>query len=218
MTAGMRERVVLFGSRPRLAGILSTPRDPNEHAPCVVLANAGVIHRVGPGRLYVDIARSLVAHGYSVLRFDLSGLGDSDATTGSGSLTDSAVADIRAALDFLESSRKGAKFIVGGLCAGANYALLTAFADQRVVGAIVIEPTVVRTWRSTFINIGRRLRRPATWARLLTLRHAVWHRSLRGVKSLIPSQLSQFLDAHQSLARSGRRRAAAVGPGNSRVL
>jgi hypothetical protein len=72
----MNEEAVLIGGS--LVGILSRPPAGVDPAmPGVLLLNAGRIHRVGPNRLYVAIARRLAAMGFAVCRFDLSGIGDS---------------------------------------------------------------------------------------------------------------------------------------------
>jgi alpha/beta superfamily hydrolase len=69
---------VLFGRTRSLVGIITDPpeaeRDPQR--PAIVCLNAGIIHRVGPHRLYVKMARTLAAMGFVVLRFDFSGIGD----------------------------------------------------------------------------------------------------------------------------------------------
>jgi len=77
----MREEAVLFGKTRSLVGIITDPHTVvNAHNhPAIVLLNAGVLHRVGPNRLYVKIARKLASAGFVVLRFDLSGIGDSKA-------------------------------------------------------------------------------------------------------------------------------------------
>jgi pimeloyl-ACP methyl ester carboxylesterase len=186
-----RERIVRFGAQGSLSGIISTPRDGCDGAVHVVLVNAGVVHRVGPNRLYVDIARALASHGFPVLRFDLSGLGDSHAVTSIGSLSESVVADVRTAFDFLAESRRATSFVICGLCSGANYSMLTAFADARVVGTILIDPTVSRTWRSTIIHHARRLRHPATWGKVVRLQHPIFRKSLRRLRSLTAAQIAQ---------------------------
>jgi len=75
----MTEEAVLFGARQSLAGIVTEPaiRRGARVTKAVILLNAGIVHRVGPGRIYVKIARALAAMGFVVLRFDFSGLGDS---------------------------------------------------------------------------------------------------------------------------------------------
>ena len=178
MTAPVRETIVRFGPQQYLAGIISTPSQVASDAPHVVLVNSGIVHRVGPSRLYVEIARVLAAQGYPVLRFDLSGIGDSETTSSGASLIESAQSDIRSALDFLQTSRRLSSFVLCGLCSGANDSVLAAFSDPRVVGAILIDPSVHRTRRSVLLHFGRRLRHPATWRLLLTLRHPLFRRSL----------------------------------------
>jgi pimeloyl-ACP methyl ester carboxylesterase len=143
----------------------------------VVLVNAGIVHRVGPNRMYVDIARSLAARGFSVLRFDLSGLGDSPAADTAASLSDAAVADVRAAFDFLQSTKHATSFIVSGLCLGANYSFLAAAADHRVTGVAVVDPTVPRTRRGRLVHLRRRATHLATLREVVTLRHPIWRRS-----------------------------------------
>ncbi len=184
MTPG-RERIVRFGVRDGLAGILSVPRQPRAAAPHVVLVNAGIVHRVGPNRLYVDTARRLSALGFTVLRFDLSGLGDSESATSGTSVSGSAIEDLRRALDYLESSRQAHRFVVGGLCAGADYSLMAAFDDPRIVGTILIDPTVARTRRSKIIHHLRRLQHLATWWQVVRLAHPIWSKSLGRLRSLM---------------------------------
>jgi alpha-beta hydrolase superfamily lysophospholipase len=74
------ERIVTLGSLG-LFGVVCEPEVAPE-GPAVVLLNAGVIDHVGPSRLWVEFARRWAAHGVRVLRFDLSGLGDSPCRPG----------------------------------------------------------------------------------------------------------------------------------------
>jgi pimeloyl-ACP methyl ester carboxylesterase len=178
MTTQVRERVVRFGPGESLMGILTTPRELRAGAPHVVLVNAGIVHRVGPNRVYVDMARALAMRGFPVLRFDLSGLGDSDAASTAPSLGESAVADVRSAFDFLKSTRQATDFIISGLCLGANYSFLAALADERVSGVMVLDPTVPRTPRGRLVHLGRRAMHLATLREVVTLRHPMWRRSL----------------------------------------
>ena len=199
MTGGVRERVVRFGPNQRLVGILTTGKSAPGDRPHVVIVNAGIIHRVGPNRLYVDLARSVAALGFPVLRFDLAGLGDSDPATGGVSLAESAVADVRAAFDHLSSTRNATQFLVFGLCSGANYAVLTAFREPRVIGVMLIDPTVARTRRSAMVHAVRRLRNMSTLRELVTLRHPIFRRQLGGLTSAAVSV------AHAAEGQSGQR-------------
>ena len=191
MTPLVRERAVWFGPKQGLAGILSTPRTAHTGAPLIVIVNAGVVHRVGPNRLNVDIARKLASRGYTVLRFDLRGLGDSEPLTGGSSLTDAAVADVRSAFDFLEATQGAQSFICCGLCSGANYSLLTSFADPRVVGLLLVDPTVARTRRGKIIHYAHRLLNLATWGAMLTMRHSRLRRAIGRQRGMAVAQAAQ---------------------------
>ncbi len=202
MTPALRERAVRFGARQNLAGILSTPRDTRLSGPCVVVINAGIVHHVGPNRLYVDLARSLAAQGYPVLRFDLSGLGDSDASNGGSSLAKAAVTDVKAAFDFLEATRGANSFIVCGLCSGANHGMLTTFSDTRVIGALLIDPTVSRSRRSQALHLGRRFLHAATWGALITLTHPMLPRALSRQRGLALAQAAQGYAERQEASQA----------------
>ena len=71
----------MFGTSHRLFGVLVKPRVASADRPAVIMTNAGTVHRIGPHRLYVDLARELAELGFTVLRMDLSGIGDSAVGT-----------------------------------------------------------------------------------------------------------------------------------------
>jgi hypothetical protein len=140
-----RERAVALGADANLIGILCEPSLPHSTPaaagrPFVIFLNAGVIHRVGPHRLHVNLARRLAERGLASLRLDLSGIGDSRSVPGSLSFRASAVADARAAMDHLAAELGASSFVLFGLCSGADNALATAEADPRVAGIVVLDP------------------------------------------------------------------------------
>lgn len=191
MNSSIRERVVRFGAGNGLAGILSTSRDAPPGLPFVVIVNAGIIHRVGPNRLYVDVARAVAALGFPVLRFDLAGLGDSEANRTEASLLESALLDVHTAFDYLASTHGATTFLAFGLCSGANYALLTAFREPRVIGVLVIDPTVTRTRRSVMVHYARRLRNLSTLRSMLTLSHPKFLQRIDRLRSLAVARAAQ---------------------------
>ena len=73
----MKEHAIVFGREATSVGIVTEPaaKHTSPSLPAVVILNSGVIHRVGPNRIYVALARDLAALGFPVLRFDLSGIG-----------------------------------------------------------------------------------------------------------------------------------------------
>jgi pimeloyl-ACP methyl ester carboxylesterase len=136
------EETLQFGEGRRLSGILTRPsvpvRDPPE-LPVFVFFNAGLLHRVGPRRLYVHLARDLSRMGFSSLRVDLAGMGDSPPRPG---LTNqqSVAADYDEILRVLESRLARVPLILAGLCSGADNAIRLAPKDSRVVGLVLLDP------------------------------------------------------------------------------
>ena len=203
MSAEIRERIVRFGSENGLAGIHTVSRDSSVQVPHVVIVNAGIIHRVGPNRLYVDLARTAAALGYPVLRFDIAGLGDSDSIRNGLSLTELAQDDIRTAFDFLEQSHGAREFIVMGLCSGANYAVLASFRESRVIGTLLIDPTVTRTRRSAMLHLMRRLLHLPTWGSIVSLSHPLFRRSLGLMRTVAVARAAEGQSGERSAAESG---------------
>ena len=65
----MNEIALQFGSQQALSAIVSLPDDkPNNTG--VILLNAGLVHRMGPFRLNVNLARKLAAENFIVMRLD----------------------------------------------------------------------------------------------------------------------------------------------------
>ena len=114
----MKEETLLFGPGQGLVGTLSVPSRPTESLGMILL-NAGMIHRVGPHRVNVRLARELARHGIASIRFDLAGHGDSARPSGSLSFQNQAVEDIRQAADALANATGLRRFAVFGLCSGA---------------------------------------------------------------------------------------------------
>ena len=119
----MKESAVTLGPDRTLVGVVTEPDSVDESdKPAFLLLNAGFIHRVGPNRVYVKIARCLSELGYTVLRFDLSGIGDSQASTSSESHWQRSLNETRNAMDYLRDSRQVEKFVAFGICSGADLA------------------------------------------------------------------------------------------------
>jgi alpha-beta hydrolase superfamily lysophospholipase len=138
----MREEAVLFGETGSLVGILTDPRltASNKDLPAIVLLNAGIVHRVGPNRLSVNIARTLATMGFVVFRFDFSGIGDSEVRGDHLPFRKSALCEVQEAMNYLSGARDSERFILMGLCSGARISFRTACCDPRVVGAVLINP------------------------------------------------------------------------------
>jgi pimeloyl-ACP methyl ester carboxylesterase len=147
----MKEEAVLFGRTGSLVGILTDPPADNGRglSPAVILLNPGIVHRVGPGRIYVKIARALAAAGFVVFRFDFSSIGDSGVRPDHLPFEKSSVQEAQDAMDWLNAARGVQQFILLGGCSGARVALETACSDPRVAGAILMNFVLPETDEET---------------------------------------------------------------------
>ena len=166
----MKETVVQFGPNRSLQGVLVQPEEDRriEDAPIAILLNAGIVHKVGPFRLHVTLARQLAKLGFSVLRIDLSGLGDSAARTGKLDKDQRSILDVQDAMDFLQDKFDMHKFTLIGLCSGAYNAHQTVVEEMkrerdRVVGAVFIDGIVFQTFGFVIRHKVGRLLKPRFW-------------------------------------------------------
>jgi len=117
------ERIVSI-SDVGLFGILTQPQLGNSAA-TVVLLNAGLIDHVGPSRLWVSLARSWAKAGVSVLRVDLSGIGDSPVREGQDYDVPYPV-EVFEDLELIThavSPDDPSNVVLAGLCSGAYHAV-----------------------------------------------------------------------------------------------
>jgi uncharacterized protein len=192
---GSMEPVTFVNSKGDLLfGILHEPIETNDanNDTCILLLSPGVKMRVAPHRLYIDMAENFITEGFSVLRFDFWGLGDSEGDFNETYLADlygeiqigCYVNDTRCAMDWLSNVKGFSKFILGGLCGGAITALLTGAEDNRCVGLLSIGIPVIldsqnidknkylTQWQKRSLRLGyfRNLFNLNSWYRLLTLK------------------------------------------------
>jgi dienelactone hydrolase len=153
----MTEIAVSLGPQKNLIGVLTPPSAPSQGL-AVLCLNAGVVHRIGPHRISVKVARRLAAHGYTVMRFDISGVGDSRSPHTAVSFGEQAIRDIRAVMDYLEREHGLQAFALWGICAGAENAYAVALADGRVKGIFLFDGYAYATLRSRLIEQVRRVR------------------------------------------------------------
>ncbi len=159
----MIERAVKIGAQPALVSVISEPDRSVAARPAFIMLNAGLIHRVGPNRLHVRLARALAAAGFVALRIDLSGRGDSDARRDDLSFSASGVVETRAAMQYLEASRGITRFVLFGICSGAATAGEVAYLDPRVAGAVIVEGPSFATRKFYLRYYAKRLLRLETW-------------------------------------------------------
>ena len=141
---GIEEQLCFLDAEQRLFGVVTTPGGvPPTRA--MLLLNSGANHHIGNGRMYVRFARRLAARGWLVLRYDVSGIGDSLPHSGAPEnevYTRHAVADLEAALAFIRSRFGVARVETLGLCSGAYHSFKGAVAGLPIDGLFVANPLV----------------------------------------------------------------------------
>jgi alpha-beta hydrolase superfamily lysophospholipase len=109
--------------------------------PTIVLVNEGNTHHIGQARIWVDLARRLASEGFRVLRFDLSGNGDSGTRPGQPAhvaRAPEATDDVNQAVGTI-SAKDPADVVLIGFCSGA-YQIAEQAMDLRPRGVCVINP------------------------------------------------------------------------------
>jgi pimeloyl-ACP methyl ester carboxylesterase len=169
---GYSERAVLVGPRSALVGVVTQAVKVDPDLPSIVVLNGGILPRSGQSRIYVTLSRKLASIGHRILRFDLSGIGDSPSRGDGLPPIEAAVEDIREALDWFVGA--DGRVILMGLCDGANFAAHRASIDRRIVGVVLIDPLIPRTARYRWEHLKRRLLAASTWREILNGTHPVF--------------------------------------------
>ena len=136
----MNETFVTLGPVQNLVGVLTEPTAMVDgDVPAVIIPNAGITHRSGPFRLHTEVARRLSALGYPCLRMDLAGVGDSPVRADNLPEQEGTLEDARLVMNFLNSRMGTRRFVLFGLCSGADDSHLIAVRDQRVIGIVALD-------------------------------------------------------------------------------
>jgi pimeloyl-ACP methyl ester carboxylesterase len=142
------ESPFVFGPNNSLFGVLSEPKNgASNRKPYVLFLNSGGARHIGPGRLYISIARSFAQMGYGCLRLDITGVGDSAVIEGHAAndpYTSTIIDDVTYAVQALKQQRKADQFIVVGHCAGAwaSFSSVVQIENEPIVEAILLNPVV----------------------------------------------------------------------------
>jgi hypothetical protein len=218
----MHEQAFRFGRADHLVGIAGLAA---AAAPVVadrigvIVLNAGLVHRIGPFRLHVDLTRRLNALGYPTLRFDLSTLGDSGASSESQSRQQQVRADVADAMTLLGQHAGCSRFVLVGLCSGAQDAHTVACVDPRVAGAIFLDGYIFRTMGFHLRHYLPRLLDPAKWRRFLRQRRRTAAPGRQGaVFSVAYPPLRQVRDELSGLLDRGLKLCFVYSGGITRVL
>lgn len=163
----MREIALKIGRPTPLTAIATEPTGFDAQKPAVLILNSGVMHHIGTCRISVRIARELAKSGFLALRFDFSGIGDSEPRRGTASFAESSSAEITEVMNYLEQKKGIKTFIVYGLCSGADASYEIAKKDPRIIGMIQIDAYCYPNWKSKFIHYAPRLLKLEVWLRFI---------------------------------------------------
>ncbi|MEO8154840.1 MAG: alpha/beta hydrolase [Rhizobacter sp.] len=184
----LTETACRFGEGGYLAGIHCQAQGGDHLRPTVVLFNSGVVHRIGPNRLYVDLARSLATLGFSTFRCDIEGIGDS-VLRGEGRenhpYPDTADRDAAVALRFLTERFGAQEFVLMGLCSGAYTSFNAGLGDGAwpIAELVLINPLTFR-WQEGDVLDTQHYRVMAHYKGTMR-RLDSWKKLLRGQVNLI---------------------------------
>ena len=157
----MREVIVQFGPENNMLGIVSEPAQLEpviaQDKPAIMILNSGLIHKVGPNRMSVTLARKLAELGFLVFRFDLPKIGDSSSYKTSLNYKDRTVSEISQAMDVIEKRYKVKNFISIGLCTGAMNSHVIAAADSRIQGAVLLDAYAYPTFKYLLNRYGNKI-------------------------------------------------------------
>lgn len=154
----------------QLLGIITTPELPGKIG--VLFIVGGPQYRAGSHRQFLLLSRALAAAGYSAMRFDYRGMGDSSGDLRNFEAIDD---DIGAAIDaFCAHCTQLERIVLWGLCDAASASLLywDTTRDARIGGLILLNPwirseaTLARAYVKHYY--GQRLVQPEFWHKLLT--------------------------------------------------
>ena len=134
----MQETIKRFGKHQHLHGI-HTQANVESTKPCIMIINAGSVHKVGPFGLHVDLAHYLAQRGYPCFRFDLSAQGESNKIPSPLSRQEQIMSDLEDAVNFLDQSGLHKDIIAFGLCTGAENAHRIGVQDKRIKGIIWLD-------------------------------------------------------------------------------
>ena len=163
LSTGVRERPVFFPAEGNnLFGVLTEPEEPGNGVGVLLIQGGDTVNvSLHRNRLAVRLARSLAADGYTCLRFDFHGLGESSGDIGTLHLHNPFTEDAVAAAEVLHQSGIDDLVLVGA-CFSARTALSSAPLIRGVRAVVMATPPVAGYGRDD--AMAERLSREWSWS------------------------------------------------------
>ncbi|MFZ6843229.1 hydrolase 1, exosortase A system-associated [Undibacterium sp. RuTC16W] len=183
-----------------LYGVMCLPANSSKRG--VLFIVGGPQYRAGSHRQFTLLSRDLALNGFSTMRFDYRGMGDSE-----GDAYDflNIHDDIQSAINsFLLNNPYLSEIVLWGLCDGASAAMLYASGDLRVKGLILINPWIRTEAGSAKAHLKHyykdRLTDPLLWKKIL---HGQF--SYRATAKSLLSQISQILKTDKASGETAQQ-------------
>ncbi len=212
------EEPVTLGPAELFAVRTSSPTNSRDDLPTVVFLNVAEEPHIGPGRLWVELARDLATHGFDVVRLDFNGVGDSPARPGRLQFPDATrpILDVESVtptdeydmasrfpnpsydqgnlddlVDVVAAIRR--PVILAGLCSGAYHAVEMGTA-LGVAGVCAINPVFEFTPPEVCVGLPLDPRRRAAFPRKQWANSAKNLRLGARVRGMLPDAAWQLID------------------------
>lgn len=197
----------------QIFAVITEPRHPRwSRRSAVIVSNTGSVSHTGPGRLHVQLARTWVRLGFTVVRVDLGGTGNSPAPAGQEEnrpYDDARIDELRRTIDWVRAETDVDDISLFGICSGAFASFHAALAGADVQRLVLVNPLVFHLdeQHSTDRSAGRAfraaysLRRP--WVVRAHLRAALarpaelprfLQRAFQGARHLITASVHRRLE------------------------
>lgn len=132
----MEKPITFENKQQKLYGILHEPEGENKPVGLVFLHGWGT-YRIGPHRFFVDAAREFAKSGFSCLRFDFRGRGESEGNVSDTTLPDM-IDDAHRAVEEMLKQQSISQVILLGLCSGGEVAVGAAAENPKVNGVALL--------------------------------------------------------------------------------
>lgn len=111
----------------------------------IVITNTGTVNRSGPGRFHTPLARYWASLGYTVVRVDLGGSGDSaprDPETENTPYAAERIRELKEVLSWVRTELGTVSTIAFGICSGAYNNLQVAASGEPLDAVILVNPLI----------------------------------------------------------------------------
>ncbi len=163
----------------KLYGILHGPETPRSTA--VIFLHGWGTYRIGPHRIFVEAARRFASDGFTCVRFDFRGRGESEGDLAGTALLDM-IDDAKVAAKETRKLQGVSRIVLLGLCSGGEVAVGAAASNPDVDGLVLLSTPLlgrqasagrseeVRKTANSAKSYWQKLFLPATWKKIFEFR------------------------------------------------